>query len=95
MIIGQLRINSLRNKCDCLVQQITENFDDLMVSKTKVYNSFPVGQLLLDGYDAPIRLNRDIHGRDLILFIREDITCKTLSLENRPVERFYAEINLR
>lgn len=54
-----------------------------------------MGQLLLDGYDAPIRPDRDIHGRDLMIFIREDMTCKTLSLENRPVERFYAEINLR
>ena len=74
---------------------MTENFGDLIVSKTKVYNNFSVGQLLLDGYDAPIRLDRDTHGRDLMIFIREDMTCKTLSLENRHVERFYAEINLR
>ena len=71
MIIGQLNISSLRNKFDCLVQQIIENVDILMVSETKLDNSFPVGQYLLDG--PPIRLYRDIHGRGLMLFVREDI----------------------
>ena len=95
LIIGQLNINSLINKFDCLVQQITGNVDILMVSETKLDNSFPVGQFVIDGYGPPIRLNRDIHGGGLMLFVRDDIPCKLLSLENKPMEGFYVKINLR
>ena len=95
LIIGQLSINSLRNKFDCLVQQITENVDNIMVSETKLDNSFTVGQLLIAGYGPPIRLDCDIHGRCVMLFVKEDIRCKTLSLEDKPMERFYVEINLQ
>ena len=95
LIIGQLNINSLRNKFDCLVQQITGNVDILIVSQTKLDNSFPVGQFLIDGYGPPIRLDRDIHGGGLMLFVRGDISCKLLSLQNKPMEDFYVEINLR
>ena len=42
LIIGQLNINSLRNKFDCLVQQIIGDVDILMVSETKLDNSFPM-----------------------------------------------------
>ena len=48
-------MNSLRNKFDCLDQQITGNVDVFMVSETKLDNSFPVGQFLIDGYGPPIR----------------------------------------
>ena len=49
LIIRQLNINSLRNKYESLVQQITGNIDILMVSETKLDNSFPVSQFLIDG----------------------------------------------
>ena len=88
LIIGQLNINSQRNKFDCLVQQIIGNVDILMVSETKLDNSCPVGQVLIDGYGPPIRLDRDIHGGGLMLFIRDDIPCKLLSLENKLMESF-------
>ena len=66
-----------------------------MVSETKLDNSFPVGQFLIDDYDPPIRLDRDIDRGGLMLFIREDIPCKLLSLENKSMEGFYVEINLQ
>ena len=66
-----------------------------MVSETKLDNSFPVGQFLIDGYGPPIRLDRDIHGGGLMLFVRDDIPCKLLSLENKPMDGFYVETNLR
>ena len=62
LIKGQLNINSLRNKFDCLVQKITGNVDIFMVSETKLDNSFPVGEFLIDGYGPPITPDLDIHG---------------------------------
>ena len=75
LIIGQLKINSLRNKFESLVQQVTENIDILMVSETKLDNSFPVSQFLIDGYTSPFRLDRDNNGRSVMLFVRENIPC--------------------
>ena len=71
------------------------NHDFLMVSETKLDNSFPVGQFFIDGYGPPIRLDRDIHGGGLMLFVREDIPYKLISVENKPMEGFDVEINLR
>ena len=91
MIRGQLNVNSLRNKFDCFVQQTTGNVDIPLVLETKLDNNFPVGQFLIDGYGP---LDRDIHGGVLMLFVTENIPFKHLSLENKPMEGFYVEINL-
>ena len=95
MIIGQLNINSLRNEFESLVQHVSGNIDILVVSETKLDNSFPVSQFLMDGYSPPFRLDHDNNGGGIMLFVREDIPCKLLSVENHPMEGFYVEINLR
>ena len=95
MIIGQLNINSLTNKFKSLVQQVTGNIDVLMVSETKLDNSFPVSQFLIDGYTPPFRLDRDNNGGGIMLFVREDIPRKLLPVENHSMKGFYAEIKLR
>ena len=66
-----------------------------MISETKLDNSFPEVQFFVDNYGPPIRLDRDIHGGGLMLFVREDIPCKLPSLENKPMDGFYVEINLQ
>ena len=38
----------------------------------KLDNSSPADQFLIDGYGPPIRLDRDVHGGSLLLFVRED-----------------------
>ena len=43
LIIGQLNINSLRNKYNLLTYQIKNNIFILMLTKTKLVESFPVG----------------------------------------------------
>lgn len=43
LIFAYLNTNSLRNKSEYLVYQITGNIDILMISQTKLDNSFWVG----------------------------------------------------
>ena len=88
LIIRQLNINSLSNKYESLVQQITGNIDILMVSETKLDNSFPVSQFLIDGYTSPFRIDRDNNGGGIMLFVREYIPCKHLSVEIIPWKVF-------
>ena len=71
------------------------NVDILMVSEMRLDNSFPVGQVLIDGYSPPIRLDRNIYGGGLVLLARENIPRKHVSLGNNVVEGFYIDINLR
>ena len=50
IIVAHLKINSLRNKFDSLIDQITGNVDILMVSETKLDESFPIGQFITEGF---------------------------------------------
>ena len=65
-----------------------------MISETKLDESFPPGQFLLDGYCTPFRYDRDRHGGGILLYVRDDIPSKLLSL-NENIEGFFVEINLR
>ena len=62
ILIGHLNINSLRNKFEILVSSIAVNLDILMISETKLDESFPVSQFLIPGFDNPIRLDRSSSG---------------------------------
>ena len=97
LIIGQININSIRNKFDALMNQIKENIDILMISETKIDDTFPEIQFCFPGFSKPFRLDRTCNGGGILLFIREDIPSKLIKtkflLEN--FEGFFIEINLR
>ena len=57
--VGHLNINSLRNKFDCLIEQITRNIDILMISEIKLNSSFPTGKFLINGYNEPFKIDRN------------------------------------
>ena len=49
LVVTHLNINSRRPKFDSLVQKITGNVNILMISETKLDNSFLEGQFLIEG----------------------------------------------
>ena len=65
-----------------------------MISETKLDESFPSDQLLLDGHSVPFRSDRDGNGAGILLFIWEDVPLKRLPVNN-VIEGFFVEINLR
>ena len=95
LFLAHININSIRNKLDILVQQITNNVDILIISETKLDNSFPEGQFLIPGYSSLYHFDRNCRGGGIMLYVREDIPSKLLSIENQPTEGFLKEINLR
>ena len=95
LIIAHLNINSLQNKFDFLVDQIKVKDDLLMISETKLDESFPHSQFKISGFSRPFRLDRNCNGGGIMLFIREDIPVKLIFTKVSPIEGFYAEINLR
>ena len=93
MIIGQLNANSLRNKFDLLTYQINDNIDILMIAGTKLDESFPEGHFLINGFSSPFHLDHDRNGGSILLYIKEDIPSKLLSIENK-IEVFFVKMNL-
>ena len=78
MILGHLNINSVREKFECLKTIIENNIDILLISETKLDDTFPQAQFLMDGFHVPFRKNRNVNGINgggLLLYIQEHIPC--------------------
>ena len=58
VIIGHININSIRNKFESLMKLVNKNLDILMISETKIDDTFPESQFLIEGFSAPYRLDR-------------------------------------
>ena len=57
-----------------LSDQIRGNIDVLFASETKIDDSFPNGNLLIDGFGTTYRLDQNSNGEGLMLFFREDLS---------------------
>ena len=95
IVAVQLNITSLRNNVEFLIQQIEGNIGILITSETKLDDSFPIGQFLMKGFSTPFRLDRNCHRDGILLYIREDISSKLLSIEENGIEDFYIEVRLK
>ena len=96
-IIGQLNINSIRNKFHFLESEASKHLDILLISETKIDESFPSAQFLLDGFSRPYRLDRCANGGEILLYVRDDISSCLLTeykLQDNS-ECLLIEINIR
>ena len=69
-LIGYLNINSLRNKItDLRVIMTILSLDYLILSETKIDESFATSQFNVEGYEIRARRGRDKFGGGLIEFL--------------------------
>ena len=95
IIIGHLDINSIRNKMELLCDLIQGQVDIFLVSETKLDKSFPPAQFKREGFlDPPCRLDRSTRGGGLLLYIRNDITIKPLSLVTTGIECIILDLTI-
>ena len=96
-VIWQLNITSIRNNFEFLCSKISQNLDLLLVSKTKLDDSFATPHFLMSDFCKSYRLDRYSNGWGLLLYIKEDIPFHLLSECKPPenVECFVVEINIR
>ena len=73
IILGQLSINSIRNKSHLLVSQVKENVDVVVISERKLDEFFPNCQFKIPGYASPCRSDRNQFVGAIMVFVREDI----------------------
>ena len=96
IIFGHININSVRNKFAQLIYIVSNEIDVLMVSETKLDDTFSTSQFLMQGYSTPFRKDRTSKGGGILLYVREDIPCKIIKTETDVYhESFFIEINLR
>ena len=96
IMIGHLNINSIRSKFEYLKDIIGNNRGVFLISETKLNDSFPQGQLMIEGYHVPFRIDRNDRGWGLLLYFREHIHCKKIIVNFDPlIEVLVIEINLK
>ena len=76
IIAGQLNISSIKNKFDALCSIFKQKINILLVSATKIDDTFPVAEFCVQGYSTSYRLYRLCKGGRLLLYVREDIPSK-------------------
>ena len=95
-VIAHLNINFLEPKFEGLKSLIKDNVDILLISETKLDDTYPVGQFLIEGYSEPIRLDRNCHGGGLLFYMRSDLPCKELKCQlPTGVEAIFLELTIR
>ena len=94
--MGHPNINSVRNRFEALTHIIDNNTDLLLISETKLDDSFPTAQFQMKGFSVPYRYDGNGKGGGLLLYIREDIQSKLLISKSKcNIETVSVAVNLR
>ena len=99
VITSHININSIRNKFEPLVSFINNNLDILMISETKIDDTFPASQFLIEGFSVPYRLDCIAKGEgfcsisERIYLLKKYLLKKVIFDES--FEGVFIEINLR
>ena len=65
IIVGNLNINSLPNKFEQLKDIVMQHIDILVLTETKLDDTFPTAQFLVNGFLEPYRFSRNRKGEGL------------------------------
>ena len=65
------------------------NINVLMVSKTKIHNSFLVGNFVKDGFSTLYRLDRNSNGGGIMLYVKGDIPSNLLAIDKKIPQRVF------
>ena len=100
IIVGHLNVNSLAEKFDSLKVIIPGNIDIMVISESKLHDSYPNSQFIINGFSEPFRFNRSVNGDKgggVLIYTREDIPCKQLLDHSFPedIEGMFIELNFR
>ena len=76
--------------------RINQLENGLMISETKLDDSFPEAQFYIEGFRAPFRLDRNKHGGGILLYVRNNINAILLTDHVFPndIEAFFTEIKV-
>ena len=95
--IAHLNINFLYNKFEGLKLLVQNKIDILVLSETKLDDSYTTKQFMIEGFSSTFRADRNAHGGGLFIYVRDDIPCKILKNHKQPgnVEAIFIELKLK
>ena len=95
IIVGTLNIDSISPKFDEFKLMVSGYFDVIIVTETKLNDSFPKAQFCIDCFSTPYRLNSNRNGGGIMIYVRDDIPSKMLTKHNLPegIEAAFIELN--
>ena len=96
IIMAHININSLRNKFDMFTNSVSEYIDILMISETKLDDTFPHALYHLKDFSNPYRLDRNSHGGGILVYVRDNIPSNLVKLDQKfeNFEGFFIELEL-
>ena len=97
LVIGHLNINSIANKFESLKEINQGYIDILVISETKLNESYSINMFDIDGYSTPYRYDRNTNtGGGILIYVKEDIACRELKTksDDKSLEGIFLEINL-
>ena len=97
IIIGFINITSIRNKFSDFSIMIKNLLDILIIGETKVDDTFPKGQFLIEGFKQPYRLNVTENCVGLLVYVKDGIISKELNKNNtsKEIHVIPIELNVR
>ena len=68
-----------------------------MIFEAKLDETFPERQFFMDGFAPPYRMDRNVDGGGIGLYVRQDIPYRQTPFKNddKDIEHSFVEINLR
>ena len=97
LIIGHLNINSVVRKFESLKTTIQGNIDVLVITESKLDQSFSTNMFDIEGYTSPFRRDKSINSGGVLIYVKEGIPCRELKTKpgTEILEGIFLEINLR
>lgn len=78
-----------------LASQVKGNADVVMISETKLDDTFPVDQFVPESFSIPFIIYRNKNRSSILLFVREDVPARLISIEKTLAESFFIELCAR
>ena len=68
-----------------------------MIPETKLDETFPESQFLMDGFTPSYRMDRNVNGGGIALYVREDVSSKQISFksDDKDIVDALLKFNLR
>ena len=97
LVVGCININSIRNKFDQLKLLVRDNVDILVIEETKIDETFPTGQFIIEDYMPPFRKDRNQYGGGLLIYVKDNIPAKIVEDHqmSNDIESIFIELNFR
>ena len=96
IIVATLNVNSISPKFDEFKLMVSGYFDVIIVTETKLDDSFPKAQFCIAGFSIPYRLDNR-NGSGLMIYAGDDIPSKMFTKDNFPEDNkaAFIELNFR